>query len=130
MLLRSPTVGSALAVGETAAASQPSAAFVPLRRTLRETAEVLRAKADLLTERSPMPAPITNLSEKLKAAKASLARAPAVAQKLMGNVGDLDAALQQVDQFSAEVAQNTAEVRSLLGAMTNGAPVEPKAGDA
>lgn len=69
-----------------------------------------------------MPAPITNLSETLKAAKASLARAPAVAQKLMGNVGELDAALQQVDSFSAEVAQNTAEVRALLGGMTNGGP--------
>lgn len=71
-----------------------------------------------------MPAEVKSLSEVIRQAKAKLAQAPKVAEKLASNVSDLDQAMGMVDALADEIKTHTAEVRGLLGGMTNGPPAD------
>lgn len=69
-----------------------------------------------------MPVQITGLSEVLRGAKEALAQVPAVTAKVAAEAKELVAAVADVDALANEMKAHTAEVRAVMGGITNGGP--------
>lgn len=92
----------------------------PLRRPPMR--EIISERQAQQRTASPMTAQISNLSDILKSAKASLERASNIAQGFATDLDGLNRVVDQIEVKRAEVVKATAELQAVFGGISNGGP--------